>query len=355
MDYNIVYVEDLDPGSIVHDLSRMGFNVTHHSPEDFEETIKEVAEFDLLLLDFRLTAGKAKFDAPSIAQTIRTINSTTHKDVPIVLISSEGNIKDYYRDFTSQDLFDISLTKSDLLRNLEKYSHRFKGLVSAYKLIGDLKFNVEKILAVPSQIQLDYRIIINLTNEIRSKDIYAFSSFVLNQIITSVGVLIGEDVLSSRLGVSKNSQDWEKLKELLEHVKYKGVFSSSYNRWWSEGVMNWWKEIDLNKHSLRRLTAEQRVKVISEKTKLNLSPVAKTNYAKSSSFWTICKETSLPIDPIDGLELDIKIQMPWQEKEYLSLQAAVEPKKFDAQSKPYFHKYLKPSELKRLSEFRKNL
>lgn len=355
MAYKILYVEDLDPGSIVHDLERDGFEVKHHSPEDFEKTLAETSSFDLLLLDFRLTAGKAVFDAPTIAQTLRTVNSNAHKDIPIVLISSEGKIKDYYRDFTSQDLFDISLTKSDLLNNLVKYSQRFKSIIAAYKTIRDLKFNVESILAVPDGIQLDYRITKKLTSEIRSNDIYAFSNFVLNQIVASIGVLIGEDVLSSRLGISKDSEDWEKLKAILEFAKYKGIFSDSYNRWWADEILNWWKELANDEYSLRRINAEQRVKKISEKTGLNLIALNRTEYAQSSNFWTICKETSLPIDPIDGLELEAKFQLPWQEKEYLSLQAAVKPSKFDSQNQPLYHKYLKPSESKRLSAIIRNL
>lgn len=355
MAYKILYVEDLDPGSIVHDLARNGFEVKHHSPEEFEKTLAEVNGFDLLLLDFRLTAGKAVFDAPSIAQTLRTVNSNVHMDIPIVLISSEENIKDYYRDFTSQDLFDISLTKSDLLNNLDKYCRKFKSVIAAYESIRSSNFNINRTLAILPEVQLDYRITKKLTSEIRSNDIYAFSSFVLNQLVTSIGVLIGEDVLSSRLGVSKDSQDWEKLKELLEPVKYKGIFADSYNRWWADGVLNWWKSLNKDEHSLRRLNAEQRVKIISEKTKLNLTALTKSKHAQSSNFWTICRETSIPIDPIDGLELEIRFQMPWQEKEYLSLQAAIEPTKFDAQGNPFFIKFLKPAEAKRLSLILRNL
>lgn len=355
MAYKILYVEDLDPGSIVHDLKRVGFDVKHHSPENFEQTLSETASVDLLLLDFRLTAGKAVFDAPTIAQTLRTVKSNAHKDIPIVLISSEANIKDYYRDYTSQDLFDISLTKSDLLSDLDKYSQRFRSIISAYRLIRDSSFNVESTLAVPRDIQLDYRIDKKLTNEIRSNDVYAFSSFVLNQIVASIGVLIGEDVLSSRLGISKDSENWDGMKAILESARYKGIFSDSYNRWWADGILNWWKALVNDEYSLRRLNAEQRVKLISEKTNLNLFALSKTKYAQSSNFWTICKETSLPIDPIDGLELESRIQLPWQEREFLSLQAAIEPSKFDAQGQSLYLKHLKPSEAKRLSELRRNI
>ncbi|MDZ7726101.1 MAG: hypothetical protein U5L75_00790 [Candidatus Campbellbacteria bacterium] len=90
-------------------------------------------------------------------------------------------------------------------------------------------------------------------------------------------------------------------------------------------------------NSLRKLNAEQRLKQLEKITGLSLSIQEPTKYAKSTSYWTICKETSLPIDPIDGLELYKKDLLEWQDKEYLSIQAGLEPKKFDAATgKPIF-------------------
>lgn len=353
MAYKLLYIEDLNPGSIKHDLERFGFEVDHHNPEVFEDTLKTASQYDILLLDFRLTAGKAIFDAPSIAQTLRTVNSSAHKDIPIILISSENNIKDYYKDFTSQDLFDISLTKSDLLDNLEKYTTRFKSIISAYQIIKDKKFEVESVLQKPKSVNLDYRINKKLEGEIRSNDVYAFASFILVQLVAKIGVLIGPDVLSSRLGVSKESKDWVKLLENFNGIKYSGIYSESYSRWWAEGLASWWLDEVKEQRSMRRINAEERVAIISKHTKLDLTPVQKSKYAKSSNFWTICKEISVPIDPIDGLELEMSFQMPWQDNEYLSLQAAIEPTKYDAAKKPFYQKYLKPAEKKRLLEILK--
>lgn len=349
MAYKLLYIEDLNPGSIKHDLERFDFEVDHHNPELFEATLKTTSEYDILLLDFRLTEGKAIFDAPSIAQTLRTANSAAHKDIPIVLISSEENIKDYYRDFTSQDLFDLSLTKSELLGNLVKYTARFKSIILAYQTIRNKKFDVESILAKPKEVELDYRISKMLEGEVRSNDIYAFASFILVQLVTKVGVLFGEDVLSARLGVSRESENWSKLVETLSSFKYEGIYSESYNRWWAEGLIKWWEDEVGEKRSLRKLSAHDRSEIISKSTGLKLSPLEKPQYAKSDNFWTICKESSVAIDPIDGLELDMGYLMPWQEKEYLSIKSAIKPFKFDAAKNPFYEKYLKPAEKKRLS------
>lgn len=357
MAYKILYIEDLDPGSIIHDLEQNDFKVDYHNPSVFEETINAITGYDLILFDFRLTESKAIFDAPTIAQTLRTLNSKYHMDIPMVLISSEPNICDYYKDLTSQDLFDLSLTKGTLLKNLTKYSKRFNSFISAYKTIKTKKFNVQEILKIDEERfkNLDYRVIEKLNDPIHSIDVFAFSSFIIKNLIQSFGVLFGEDILSARLGVSKKSNDWVDLKELFDDFKYKGVFSDSYNRWWSDGLIDWWKSKNKGENNLRKLNAEQRVAKLKEITGLDLMVQPKTKYAKSSSFWTICKETSLPIDPIDGLELLKKDLLPWQETEYLSIQAGLEPQKYNANGEPFYLNYLKPIELKRLKSIAKSL
>lgn len=357
MAYKILYIEDLDPGSIIHDLTSQGFEVTHYKPESFEATIQEVNGYDLLLFDFRLTESTAIFDAPTIAQTLRTINSEKHKDIPIVLISSEAKISDYYKDFTSQDLFDLSMTKDTLLKNLGKYSARFNSLIEAYQTIPGEKFDVLKILGLPeAPDSLNYKIVEKLNRDMFKNDVFAFSSFILKNLIQSIGPLIGEDVLSARLGVSKKSEGWENLKSHFDNFKYQGIFSGSYNRWWSDGLIEWWKNHNEGINSLRRINAEQRMQIISEITKLSLSVQELTKYAKSTNYWTICKETHLPIDPSDGLELIKHDLYDWQEKEYLSVQAGLNPQKFDSSTnEPIYIKFLKPIEKDRLKTIAKNL
>tara|TARA_R110002020_G_scaffold218232_3_gene426042 strand:- start:2349 stop:3425 length:1077 start_codon:yes stop_codon:yes gene_type:complete len=358
MAFKILYIEDLEPGSILHELNNSGFEVEHHIPKNFEETVKAIDGFDLLLFDFRLTETTAIFDAPTIAQTLRTINSDNHRDIPIVLISSETKISDYYKDLTSQDLFDLSLTKDTLLKNVGKYSRRFKSLINSYKTISAEKFDIFKILNLTDKQRkgLDYRIVEKLNRDTFNGNVFAFSGYILNNLIQTIGPLFGEDVLSARLGISKKSKDWEKLKSSFEGFKYNGIFSDSYDRWWSIGLIEWWKEHNDGINSLRRLNSAQRLARLIEITNLTLIAQEPTKFASSSSYWTICKETHLPIDPIDGLELNKKDLLEWQEKEYLSIEAGLNPQKFDsATRKPIYIEFLKPIEKDRLKSIAKKL
>ncbi|WP_461449810.1 hypothetical protein [Mucilaginibacter sp.] len=350
MAYKILYIEDLDPGTIVHDLRSKGFSADHYNPNSLEELIGKVKEYDLLLLDFRLTENnKIIFDAPTIAQTIRTIGGTAHLDIPIVLISTEGKITDYYKDYSSQDLFDYSVSKETFLKNLDKFSTRFNCAIEAYQTVLGTNKDIVTCLGISKEKlnTLDYRIIEQLTGEILNNDVFAFNNYILNQVIRSIGVLIGEEVLLARLGLSKKSPDWEKLKTQLDQFKYKGIYSNAYIRWWSDEIDMWWKE-QTNGISLRRLPAEQRVEKLKEVTKLqSLSAQTKTEHASSSNYWTICKELKVGIDSIDGLELHQRSLKPWQEKEYISIQAGLESSEL--------FKFVKPFDKERLKEIAKNL
>lgn len=344
MAYKILYVEDLDPGTIVHELKSQGFEADHYNPESLDELMKRAKEYDLLLLDFRLTENrKIIFDAPTIAQTIRTVGGTAHLDIPIVLMSTEEKITDYYRDFSSHDLFDYSVKKQTFLENLEKYAGRFNSAIEAYRIVAESGKDLEKCLGISAEFlkSLDYRISEQLSTETYSQDVFAFTSYVLKQIIRSIGVLIGEDVLLARLGISKKSKEWQRVVERLEPYRYRGIFSNSYSRWWSQQIEQWWKS-EISEISLRRLTAQKRVDLLKEKLGLTeLIQQEKTAQATSSNYWTICKQLNAGIDSIDGLELHQRDIKPWQEKEYISIQAGLESSPLNKYVKPYDRERLK--------------
>lgn len=355
MAYNILYIEDDINGSVKSELEQNGqFDVEVWNPNSIEELTSKVSGKDLILADFRLEKSGSIADGPSFAQALRTRNSRTHIDIPIVLFSVEGNITDYYKDFTSQDLFDFSIPKGIYLGNSKKYNTRLLSVIGAYEEIKNKKFDLNSVLGVSQEFSannLDYRIQFSLSKEIFSQDVHAYSHFILQNLIRSVGPLIGEDYLSAKLGISKESPDWEKLKSKLSEFKYSGIYSSSYNRWWSHGIADWFQSNDKNKRSLRKLNAEERTVSIKEILSLNeLSPLVKIEkgayQAKSSKFWSICKETNLPIDIVDGFELYEKELYPWQEPQYIS---------FLGKSSKKYSQSIKPIEMQRIVELENTL
>jgi len=342
MAYKVLYIEDDNSGSIVSELKKDDqFEVDVWNPDTLENLNTQIQGKDLVIADFRLDKSGSIVDGPSFATALRTKNSRAHKDIPIVLLSVENNITDYYKDFASQGLFDFSIPKEIFLSNSTKFNNRLISVIAAYKEIQSKKFDLNAVLGISqdfADVYLDYRIPFSIEKETYSQDVHAFSHFILQNLIRTVGPLIGEDYLSAKLGISKDSPDWGKLKDKLSAFKYTGVYSSSYNRWWSQSIADWFQSQDKNKMSLRRLNAEERAESLKEILDLkDLIPLTKINkgayQAKSSSFWTICKETNLPIDIVDGFELYEKELFPWQESQYISF-LGISSKKYGKSVKP---------------------
>ena len=331
MDYKILYIEDSTPDTFIREFTSQDFSVKHIDPTTLEEVLDSIGgDINALVLDFRLTNGNgnARFDAPTVAQTIRTRKSNMHKDIPIILLSEESLITDYYEDYTSQDLFDFSVPKQVFRNEAEVYSNRIKSFVNAYTRVVEVDYNYNEILGLTKEdySQLDYRIDIELNNKHLKKDTFAIIRFINHELIQTTGVLVNEAILSARLGVKQSSKDWQNLKEKLNSCAYNGILSDIFPTWWMEKIQNWWKSnSDLK---LRRSTAEERVNEIKRITGLveldvhELSP-----HTKSKKFWTACVDTNDAIDFIDGLELVKKNLYAWQESDYISINSALEQTK----------------------------
>ncbi|QVY64612.1 hypothetical protein [Polaribacter sp. Q13] len=326
MAYKVLYIDDLETKSREKDIGNLGYEVKLYNPtSDISDLFKELdSKTKACVLDYRLTKGKnnACFDAPTIAQTLRTKHKNDLKDFPLVLMSNEGiKVREFDKDLTSQDLFDFVLTKQEFSNDKSKFKKKLDSFVNSYKIIVEHRFNLNKIIAFDESYTLHSRI--KSDAAVISNNLFTLSSFIYYDVVRPIGVMIGKDVLSARLGVSQKSEDWSKLLEIINITIYSGAFSDYLERWWMDKINNWWSKTISTETSLRRLTAEERVKLLKEKLGLkNLVPLTKTKHSLSSNFWTICKDSRQPIDPFDGIEL-LKDYLPWQEKEYLSIESAM--------------------------------
>lgn len=326
MAYKILYIDDQDTSSRKKDFEDIGFEVVTHNPtNDFKEIEVKVRNgIDALVLDYKLTEGKGEqacFDAPTVAQFVRTIHAKDTLDIPIVLMSNQHiYTNNYKKDFTSQDLFDFTITKQDFINNKVDFGRKLISFIKAYSKIKSDK-NLLLSLGLKTDDKIHSRIILAYGKA--QKNIYNVSSLIYEDIISSIGILLGEEVLAARLGVALDSADWEKILEGLEESKYTGVFSDMKKRWWMEKVNAWWKKNISDDTPMRRLNSEERVSLLKEKLGVkSLETAKKTKLSHSTNFWTICKFSQEPIDPFDGIEL-LKDYLPWQEKEYLSIDSAL--------------------------------
>src|SRR5690606_11428607 len=105
----------------------------------------------LILMDYRLGKGtnNVVYDAPTIASTVRT---KLKIEIPIILISNETKISDFYKDFLNHDLFDYAIDKKSFSENVSLYGNRLISYSNAYKVIQESAFKLDKILGIPGDV-----------------------------------------------------------------------------------------------------------------------------------------------------------------------------------------------------------
>ena len=237
MNYKILYVEDLNPETKIAEFKQCGYTIDVLKPLSLEDTIDKIinGSYDALVFDYKLTANREKsanklYNAPTLAQTIRTMGIPT----PIILLSSQKIITEAFDlDYTSQDLVECCVSKEMFTKHILKNCERISAFIEAYKKIDIHSYKLQSALSVESSVykNIDYRLKEVFDQPQIKNSTYAFCRFIHYEVIRSIGVLVGEDVLSSRLGVSKESQDWDKLLEKVDEYKYKGILSEVYDRW----------------------------------------------------------------------------------------------------------------------------
>lgn len=322
MAYKLYYIEDLESESRKSDLENLGFEVKQYDPEkDINSVIDKINAYnpDVIIMDYRLNNGSENvyYDAPTIAATLRNKHRENFKEIPIILISNEGKIADFYKDFLNQDLFDYAIEKQVLNDRQDFFKERILSYIDSYIKIKEYDFDILKILGLEDKDSLLLHSLILKKLEPKKQQIYEYSRFVNDNLIYAIGTLIGEDVLAARLGVDKTSENWSKILNELNEFKYKGIFKDSHHRWWSEEIERWWTST-FGVNNLRRLNAIERISLLNDKYKFDLKPASTTKLSKSSKFWTICKGTNMPLDPFDGIQIIKKNYKLWQEKEYFS-------------------------------------
>jgi hypothetical protein len=327
MAYKILYIDDQDTASRKSDLEELGFEVITHDPtNDFKAIELKVKDgIDALILDYKLTEGtgeQACFDAPTIAQFVRTMHSVDGFNIPIVLMSNQTNFTNYYNnDYTSQDLFDFSTTKQDFVSSNELFGQKLNSFIFAYQKIESNNSLIKSLDLKEGQTTLHSRFVSEFDK--LNNNHFKISSLIYDDLLCSVGLTIGRDILSARLGVSQESEDFPQVLESLKTASYTGVFSDIKQRWWMYKINKWWDEKITTETSMKRLNAEERIELLKSKLSLeNLTPLTKTKHSLSSNFWTVCKFSKEALDPFDGIEL-LKDYLPWQEKEYISIDSAL--------------------------------
>jgi hypothetical protein len=304
--------------------------------------LSQIGHIDGILLDWRLfepdEKSKISYSAEALAQHFRFLfnDGQLTKDVPIILCSANRDFRNFYeRDASGHDLFVAVYSKMDFAEKAEEVAKELVSFAEGFKAVQQqIKPTPQSLLLTPATIHLDSRLEGDLLGFIGYKTSdklipHNLIRFLFEEVVQRPGILLNEDLLAARLGLDKGqSADWASL--LAEHLSpafgYAGILSDGWQRWWADGLIDWWKSEISPKHP-QYFGAAERVRLLSERTSKNGFVAAqKLPFCVSDEFWTICEATRSPIDPADGLRIQSENTRAWQEEQYISLHSILERK-----------------------------
>ncbi len=341
MAYNYFYIDDDPIGTITETAKGLSvkeeIDVKAHQHETWDNELsflkERIDEFDGVIFDWKLKGyngkkEKANYNVEALAQQIRTLVSDKiiAKDFPIILCSAEFNFRESIKkNSTPLDLFDTIYEKNEFDVKKEEVIAQLFSLAKSYKTLTETK-TIRSILGEEETI--DYRLKDYLNKLITEvTPLHNIVRFVLYKVIEIPGLLMNDKMLASRLGVDiigyPNDKNWKELLEHLIDVKYKGILSEGWHRWWAKDLMDWWR--NMFDCELGNLKAEKRVEMLNDKFNIALKLAEKTEKSKSTFFWEVCKKTGKPIAIRDAiLTVEEYEKMPWQADEYYSIDSALE-------------------------------
>lgn len=327
--------------------SEGSLKIETHRPESMQEILGFIAASkpDGLLLDVAFTNSHMEDGAPlpydgiALAQQIRTLQTrglhqagASLPEFPIIRFSQPKVIQEYITgDTTSDDLFDEKIDKPDIITNPKLPARLALSLATDYpkiityargestdEALGDL-------LGCPAEFlpRIDARALLGLRR--RGVPAHVLSRYLTGMLLARSGPLINDALLAIRLGIDRETSiGWSALREGLKRATYTGVFGYGYERWWMPLVLDWWSDQIDSERPPYRLSAEERVRQISEKTNLSgLNPILESPDSPGTRFWHLCLRSQLPVDPAFGFPLMPQWgQEPWQDVDYLCLEEA---------------------------------
>lgn len=294
-----------------------------------------------LLLDLRLdteadsSGDKVPYRGPTLAQELRT--RMTEGEIvpafPIVLWTIDENfLKSFCKDETSHDLFDAVYVKDGLItQQPEAVAKEMISLAVGYRVLNESKqkkLSADKILGLETDdnVGVHAAFLDELADVLDHRPDHQVVQLLLKQLIQVPGLLVDEVLVAARLGVDVNAchSAWEQLKNQLDQAYYRGPFYEGWERWWWFRVEDWWTTLSEKPPNLRRISAQERVRLLNDRFGLDLvaaSPICETD---SSKYYTLCVATKRPLDPVDGLRIVQRDRKSWHDTQYVSVHAALE-------------------------------
>lgn len=348
MTFRIAVVDDEDVSNLLKNINLHGLSYQHIKPTSFQEDIESISDdYDLVLMDQKLAGniGKVPYMGTTLIQELRT-RMAENKLIPkpIILWSIAGSITSYQNEKSSHNLVDTVWNKEWLHHNNTKgrdeFSRKIESLVSGYKSITSILFKYKsdanmsasqlaaKIFGIKPEmvgVYIPEAVLGHLVNK-NHHITHTFSNFLINAVLRFNGFLIDENTLASRLGVDVSCDEWEALKQNhLSDLKYDGIYSDFYSRWWASEFEEWWLDKISSEHPAN-LEAKDRLELLNQKFNLSLMAAKPANNHIESRFWHCCAIDRVPIDELDSYKVTSSERREWQDHFYVSFDAINEKK-----------------------------
>lgn len=336
MTYRFLYIDDNptnDSQSLIEVINSYKLiSVFHEKPGAWSVTNelvdKYINEIDGLIIDWKLNEfiDSVDFNTEAFVQELRLRISDQEKSIssiPIVLCSANPDFAvKYLQDRSKHNLFDLVLDKQKLTEQF--VSVQLAALAEGYKIINR-QSDILKMLAIEDSTVLDTRFFDILGEKLKIGPISETVQFLMKDFIGCPGILIDESLLAVRLGIDKDSSEgWNDVKRYFveQQTSYEGIFSSGWRRFWMPLLNSKWKE--LTGRPFRAMAADEKVEFLLFRGFKNIKPIKLQEMCISNKFWTICVNSNVAIDTVDGLLASCaESTFPWQDLQYISPLSAV--------------------------------
>ena len=297
------------------------------APTELRDALLERSP-DLVAIDFRLDdedLSANDYKGGTLAKILReAVLEAPDKDFPIVLVSTEEDIRTIYRiDKTSHDLFDQIYLKDHLndRQYREKCHREFLSLAKGYKTLSTAiksgKLNLSNLLAL-SEDELELLPLHGLATDIKEINsvTHVVARILLRQVIGRPGPLLAARDVAAHLGLKNEEIQISQILDYLEReieMSYSGVFSDGWSRVWCHRLDKW--STDVLGALLSSFTGEERAKKISIVTGLELEPAVSKWTGKSDElFFFACSVCGFPTERRNSVALYDKILLPYSER-----------------------------------------
>lgn len=294
---------------------------------------------DLVALDFRLDVEKLEhnnYKGGALAQILReTVLEKPHRDFPIILVSTEENIKQIYDiDRRSLDLFDQKYMKGRLNdKTYRTRCHReILSLANGYKAIaaaiGRGSAELKTLLALDAD-ELALIPMHGLATDIKDTNsvTHVIARVLLRQVIGRAGPLLAGKDIAAHLGLANEDLQIAQIVDYLRDKKmcYEGIFSDGWPRIWRHRMNDWAnKAFDA---PLSSFTGEERAEKLSIFMNLKLKPaVSQWTKKPDELFAFACTVCENPAERRNSVALYDKYLLTYSERKRLCFDCLIRGK-----------------------------